>query len=198
MPRVNIPMSRLVWNITFRHAHHALPPWNRSWDQSRHHDIDLSSQAASRYVRIATKTTNSYQAALARWEQDTLSHVFRVCLVRVWFGNVLELAVDMRLCTLFINQFVRGIVPSERKVVPWHSPPNAILSLHQHRKMTLSQKAALTIKKKLTGHVEESPISIRTAQQIVLKLYTQHRVLVTISTSGFCTSNSEHQNTASN
>lgn len=47
--------------------------------------------------------------------------------VRVWFGVVKNLAVSVLLGTSFIDRFVTGIFPPERKVVPQNSEPVDII-----------------------------------------------------------------------
>lgn len=48
--------------------------------------------------------------------------------VRAWFGVVENLAVDILVGTSFIDRCIRGIFPTERKIVPWHSRPVSILT----------------------------------------------------------------------
>lgn len=47
--------------------------------------------------------------------------------VYAWFGVIRNLAVDVVLGTSFIDSCIRGIFPSERKVVPRHSQPLEIM-----------------------------------------------------------------------
>lgn len=48
--------------------------------------------------------------------------------VRVWFGIVGNLAVEVLIGNLFIDRYIPGNLPSERKLVPRHSSPVPILS----------------------------------------------------------------------
>lgn len=48
--------------------------------------------------------------------------------MRVWFGIVEILAVDILLGTSFIERYIRGLFPSDTEVLPWHSPLVQILS----------------------------------------------------------------------
>lgn len=59
---------------------------------------------------------------------------FGTSLVRLWFGVVPNLAIDMLLSTSVINHLIQSIFSSEQKVVPWHSHPVAILTLPNHLK----------------------------------------------------------------
>lgn len=43
--------------------------------------------------------------------------------VKIWFGIVRNVTVDIALGTPFIDRYIRGTVPEEQKVVPWHSVP---------------------------------------------------------------------------
>lgn len=52
---------------------------------------------------------------------------------RVWFGIVLNMSVSLLLGTSFIDHFMRGNFPAERKVVPRYSQPVDILSTAQKR-----------------------------------------------------------------
>lgn len=47
---------------------------------------------------------------------------------RIWFDVALHLTMDILLDTSFIDRFLRGIFPSERKILLWHSQPVAILA----------------------------------------------------------------------
>lgn len=48
----------------------------------------------------------------------------RVCPL---FRVLDNLAIEVLLRSLFIDRCIRGVFPSDRKIVPWHSPPIAIL-----------------------------------------------------------------------
>lgn len=52
---------------------------------------------------------------------------------RVAFGVVDELAVPVLLGTAFIDRFVNSIQPTERKIIPSHTPPIFILLIHDAR-----------------------------------------------------------------
>lgn len=78
---------------------------------------------------------------------------FWTLFVQVWFDVVPDLAVPMLFGTWFSDGFSRGIFSSERKFVPWHSHPAAILSSVHPQKLTLPQKATLISKNKLGKHV---------------------------------------------
>lgn len=47
--------------------------------------------------------------------------------VWAWFGIVEMLVVDALLGTSFIDQYIHGIFPTERKFVPWSSKPMEII-----------------------------------------------------------------------
>lgn len=49
-------------------------------------------------------------------------------MVRAWFGVVDNLAVFVTFRISFIDRFVKGIFPSERKVVPYHSKTVTIMT----------------------------------------------------------------------
>lgn len=48
--------------------------------------------------------------------------------VRAWIGIVDNLSVSLLLGTYFIDHFLKGIFPSDRKIVPYHSKPVPILT----------------------------------------------------------------------
>lgn len=60
-------------------------------------------------------------------EGTILIHIyFGDLCVRVWFDTLDSLAVDMLLCPSFVDRFIRAILLTERKVVPWDSYPVTI------------------------------------------------------------------------
>jgi len=61
--------------------------------------------------------------------------------VRVWFGVVSKLAVPALLGTSFIDSFIRAILPLDRKILPLHSPPVAILDSYTSSAVTLASGA---------------------------------------------------------
>lgn len=73
---------------------------------------------------------------------------------RVWFDITRHPAVDILLCTTFIDRFIRGIFPSERKVVPWNLPPVPILT-KIHSANTLKVSRTLTFETK--GRIQTLP-----------------------------------------
>lgn len=67
-------------------------------------------------------------------KEKILLHVrFEYLCVEAWFGIVFNLAVDIFISTSFIDKLIRGIFPSKRKVVSWHSDSVAILSNNYHQ-----------------------------------------------------------------
>lgn len=107
---------------------------------------------------------------------------FESVCVRVWYGVVPKLDVHMLLGISFIEKYFRFIFPFDRKVVPSHSQPVAILSANHHRVLTSSQEAPFICENNCGKHVEESPAPTRIVRQVVLEPYTQHGVLITTST----------------
>lgn len=57
-----------------------------------------------------------------------------------------NLAVEVLLATVSIDQFIRGMLPGERTMVPWHSGPVPILTRQFAKsERTLSHKEPLKI-----------------------------------------------------
>lgn len=80
--------------------------------------------------------------------------------VRVWFGIVKNLAVDILLGTSFIDRYIQGIFLSERKILPWHSQPVPILSRNNNTAVRLHL---------YEQHRTEMPVTaIRVAQQTMV------------------------------
>lgn len=48
--------------------------------------------------------------------------------VKVWFGTVESVAVNVLLETQFKDRYIRGIFPGKRPIVPWSSEPVPILT----------------------------------------------------------------------
>lgn len=142
---------------------------------------------APSYGRFLTKPTTSYQTALESRKRVHFSFPFCVFSVTAWFDIVYDSDIDMLLGTLFIDQFIRRCFSIKRNVIVLFSHTLAILFTHQRQKPTPSKEAPLINDRKLTSLIEELPTPIQTAQQIGLKLQTQHHVLVTTSASGIYT-----------
>lgn len=86
-------------------------------------------ESASRMER-----NNIFYLHTAMKQQLTLDSLIivklRICNfpTRVWIGVAPHLSVNMVLGKSFTDEFVRKLVPSEEKLVPWHSHPAAILA----------------------------------------------------------------------
>lgn len=113
-----------------------------------------------------------------------LHNPFRLLGVRVWFDVDPDIAVVMLPVTLFIDRFICSIFASEHKAISWYYYLVAILSTNHYLKPTSSQRAALISVNKLSKHVDELPIPIRIAHQVVLETHILHSVLATALVSG--------------
>lgn len=98
---------------------------------------------------------------------------FGFLYVRVCPDVVANLSVETLPSTTFINKFVRGILPSERKVVLGYFQPLTIPPSNFNQKPASLHEAALICKRKLIGNVQESPSPFRIARQAVLELRTR-------------------------
>lgn len=89
--------------------------------QKRQIFTNIKKQKFSR-LRTATKEPISLRGKILLFiSMNELS-------VRVLFGIVENLAIEVLLRTSFIDRYIRGNFPSERKVVPWNYSPVPILS----------------------------------------------------------------------
>lgn len=107
---------------------------------------------------------------------------------RVWFGFVLNLAVYSLLDTSFTDWFTHEIFPSDQNIVPWHSHPITIWVSHNHSKPLNPTTAIVNtpadnnikIVTKVAETETETPTAIQLARQVLLKPYTDCRVMVFI------------------
>lgn len=107
--------------------------------------------------------------------------------VRVCFGVVPNLVVDFLLGTSFSDRFIRGIFPSERKIVPWHSHPVTILASQRPSATTATNNAISAIEdtsldQAVTNDQVTHPILV--ARQMVIPANTASSVLVTTAATG--------------
>lgn len=79
---------------------------------------------------VATPAYCHDEAQIARWNNLLIVQLCNLS-VRVWFGVLENLTVDVLLGPSFIDRYIHGILPSTRKVVPWHSAPVPILAHNQ-------------------------------------------------------------------
>lgn len=132
--------------------------------------------------------TNSDTEALTYERQDTPHVRFGAPCVRVWFGIVSSLAIDMLLCSSFIDRFVHGIFPSDRKVVPLHSNSVAILVPPKHSNSSNPTTAVLNTPTgndpKTNKEIAEMPTIIYMARQALCQPQTACHVMVTTSAFG--------------
>lgn len=162
MRQIEILLPSFVWNLTLYYASHALLSRYKSWAAQRRQDASPITTEKFFFARIVIKTANSCQTAPARRGEINFHVHFEVLYVRVLFGVVFNLAVDMLLGSLHIDSFIRGILPSNRKFVPWRSHPVAILSTNPLQKPASLHDAVPTGLDKPGKHNEDSPILIRT------------------------------------
>lgn len=114
-----------------------------------------------------------------------LGHLENLC-VRVWFGLIINFAVDMILRNSFFTiRFKWEISSTDRKVVPCHSHSVAIQSAthnNQHTRISTSHVPA-PLGKSSSDEVANTH-SICLAWQTLLKPHSQHRELVTTTAFG--------------
>ena len=105
--------------------------------------------------------------------------------VRVWFGVVENLAVPVLLGTSYIDRFVQGIFPQERKVVPNDSRPVAILSsfaVDPTTNMVIDEDEVLTVDENTIPNKVSRDVLIRVAKQTTLPPMSE--TIVTVTTKG--------------
>lgn len=74
------------------------------------------------------------QEPLPKDSEVLINTNFGVQCARIWFGVVLNIAIEMLLGTSFFDHFIQGIFLSEQKVVPWKFYPVAILTSFKYAK----------------------------------------------------------------
>lgn len=85
----------------------------------------------------------------------------------------------------FIDRFIRGIYPTERKVVPWHSHPVAILDTTQRAKCNHTTISTVTAPiDKPSTEDDNNTYSLRVARKTLLEPHSKHQVLETTIASG--------------
>lgn len=162
-----------------------------SWYRSRK-DLDLllygTRKAANgvKYNKLPTLRTLTKQRL--SFDGPTLLRLWHDNLnTQLWFEKEPNLAFYMLLGTSFMDHVICGNFPSERKRVPWHSQPVAILGekvRHMENPIIGNSKTGQTIKTQQAVEDEENGL-VRVALQIVLNPITQHPVLVTTASNAF-------------
>lgn len=104
-----------------------LPEWN--------HHIHCGNIAS---VRTAAQQPSRMHGKILLYIQ------FGALIVRIWFGIVPNLAVDILLSSSFIDRIFCGIFLSEQKVVPWQCHAVPILDLPKHFRLKKIQLLQLS------------------------------------------------------
>lgn len=100
--------------------------------------------------------------------------------IRVWFGVVTSVAVDLLLGTSFIHRYVQEKFPSERKLVPWHSRPVDILP----QSLMTSNTVLFVDHEYATALAKETRRNVEAALPVTLAPCSHKIVMVTSSFSG--------------
>lgn len=108
--------------------------------------------------------------------------------VRAWFGIFENLAVDVLLGALFIDQCKWRKFPTEQKLVPWHSRPVEIISMKNSNNSVYADIAVFNENTKpiddvVSGEHQSRPV----VRQISIPTYTQAAVLVNYYAAGLIT-----------
>lgn len=183
MPKTSILMSSLVRSVALCYVYYTVPPILQNWP-----NLVIKKLILQLWIHFITRESllklRVAGEKILHVDGKVLLHVrFVTFCVRVWRSVDPDLTMDMIFSTPFIDQFIRGIFLSKRKILSWESHSIAILFTDQYQKPTTLQGSAYISAKKCTDHAKESLVSIRTARQVVLEPHTQRRVLVTTSAS---------------
>lgn len=112
--------------------------------------------------------------------------------LHAWFGTVEDLAVDVLLGMSFIERCVRGILPTERKIVSWHSSPVAIILTKTAIDYLHSEYAVFNVNTNSLDDASSDELNLcRVARQVTLPANTH--VAVFVSCQGFGVMNIEIQ-----
>lgn len=102
---------------------------------------------------------------------------------RVTFGLMDKLSVPMLLGPTFVDRLTKSVHPTEKKNIPYHSPPVPILMVHkahsaaEENKSDICQYSAKA-QEILVTPVERKPKTITVAQQVVFKAMCETPLLV--------------------
>lgn len=129
--------------------------------------------------RTATKEPIHLQGTIL------LHHQIGNLNTRVWFSIFPNLAVDLLLGTSFVDRFIRGIFPGERKVEPWHSQPVAIRA--SHHKENSETNAPITADNSPKPADTSDAHPVRLARQMMIPPNTAKTIMVTTTASGLLT-----------
>lgn len=106
--------------------------------------------------------------------------------IRVWFGIVDNLVIDILFGTLFIDRFICRIFPAEGKVVPWHAYSKALHANTPRSKKNTSSELSVSVltdgTSKHPNNTDTNPILVR--RQALLEMHQDHQILVTTTASG--------------
>lgn len=151
--------------------------------------ICLSKKPPSRISPIKRKDIPQLQAATKQpLTFDGLILLYlrlKKLSTRVWFGVAPHFAVEILLEILFIDRFICENFLVERKVVPWHSEPLAVLVFKQTSQKTRTWSTVPSDPEQSADQNVECEVSyrfVKLGRQIVLLPCTQHHVLVTAKT----------------
>lgn len=105
---------------------------------------------------------------------------------RAWCGVAPLFAVNLLLGTPFIDSCIRGIFPSERKILPWQSHPVAILKRRKSFAATTTNRLSPAFSKGTVRKVIQDEFTttfIRVARHILVQGNSATQVLVTTTAS---------------
>lgn len=131
--------------------------------------------AQSNKTEQAPDTSYCYEAATTARRAHFTAPLPRDLNTQIWFEMTPNLAVDILLCTCFIDQFIRGIFSAQQKDVPRYTQPVATLSEKLTRTDSSttgnSKTDSTTSTQRTTKNDKHVPVPVML--QIALKSFTQ-------------------------